>query len=144
MRSASAKRNGLTEERIDEGIDNWRDSLQFDAREKLALEYSELMQFEPSRIDAEFYQRLSQHYTVAEIVELGTFIGFNVGYHTFFRTLDFYPMFTPDGRLVDQEESRRIYGDTPVSHRDERVVQAMKESLERQAEEGDDAHPTAD
>ena len=25
-------------------------------------------------------------------------------------------MFTPDGRLVDQEESRRIYGDAPVSH----------------------------
>lgn len=144
MRSASAKRNGLTEERIDEGIDNWRDSPQFDAREKLALEYSEMMQFEPDKIDAAFYQRLGQHYTVAEIVELGTFIGFNVGYHTFFRTLDFYPMFTPDGRLVDQDESRRIYGDSPVSHRDERVVQAMKESLERHAEEVDDAHPAAD
>jgi hypothetical protein len=25
-------------------------------------------------------------------------------------------MFTPDGRLVDQEESARIYGDKPVSH----------------------------
>lgn len=144
MRSASAKRNGLTEERIDEGIDNWRDSTAFDEREKLALEYSELMQFEPAKIDAAFYGRLGAHYTVAEIVELGTFIGFNVGYHTFFRTLDFYPMFTPDGRLVDQDESRRIYGATPVSHRDERVVRALHESQAQQSEEVSDAHSASE
>lgn len=74
------------------------------------------MQYEPEAIDAAFYDRLREHYTEEQIVELGAFIGFNVGYHTFFRTLDFYPMFTPDGRLVDQEESRRVYGDTPISH----------------------------
>ena len=74
------------------------------------------MQFHPEQIDADFHRRLGDHYTEAEIVELGAFIGFNVGYHTFFRTLDFYPMFTPDGRLVSQDESRRIYGDTPGSH----------------------------
>ena len=130
MRSASAKRSGLTEERIDDGIDNWRTSPDFSEAEKLALEYSELMQFEPERIDESFYERLGRHYTEAEIVELGVFIGFNVGYHTFFRTLDFYPMFTPDGRLVSQEESRRIYGHTPVSHLDERVVRALAESKE--------------
>ncbi len=61
-------------------------------------------------------ERLKAHYTTEEIVELGSFIGFNIGYHTFFRTLDFYPMFAPDGRLVSQEESRRIYGNTPKSH----------------------------
>lgn len=69
----------------------------------------------PEKIDAAVYDALAEHYSVAEIVELGAFVGFNVGYHTFFGTLDFYPMFTPDGRLVDQEESRRIYGDAPVS-----------------------------
>ena len=88
------------------------------------------MQFAPDKIDAPFYERLGRHYEQAEIVELGVFIGFNVGYHTFFRTLDFYPMFTPDGRLVSQEESRRIYGDTPISHNDDRVVRALAESLE--------------
>lgn len=87
------------------------------AAEKAALEYSELMQFAPDRIDREFFVRLRSYFTDAEIVELGVFIGFNVGYHTFFRTLDFYPMFSPDGRLVSQEESRRIYGPRPVSHR---------------------------
>jgi hypothetical protein len=86
------------------------------------------MQFEPAKIDEAFYARLRHHYTDAEIVELGAFIGFNVGYHTFFRTLDFYPMFTPDGRLVSQEESRRIYGDTPGSHNREGVRRALAET----------------
>lgn len=70
----------------------------------------------PETIDEAFYQELARHYSVEEIVELGAFIGFNVGFHVFFGTLDFYPMFTPDGRLVDQEESRRVYGAKPVSH----------------------------
>ena len=57
-----------------------------------------------------FYDELKKHYSLDEIVELGTFIGMNIGYHTFYGTLDFYPMFSPDGRLIDQEESRKIYG----------------------------------
>ena len=92
------------------------------------------MQFAPEKIDADFYRRLQQHWSDEEIVELGAFIGFNVGYHTFFRTLDFYPMFTPDGRLVSQEESRRIYGDTPVSHLSPNVIEAME--LSRSEAEG--------
>ena len=73
------------------------------------------MALDPDRIDAEFYDALRRHYSDEEIVELGAFIGFNIGYHTFFGTLDFYPMFSPDGRLVSQKESARIYGAKPVS-----------------------------
>lgn len=73
------------------------------------------MATDPGAIDAAFYDRLRLHYSEEEIVELGAFIGFNIGYHTFFGTLKFYPMFSPDGRLVDQQESERIYGDAPVS-----------------------------
>ncbi len=86
------------------------------------------MQFEPDKIDAAFYDRLREHWSEEEIVELGAFIGFNVGYHTFFRTLDFYPMFTPDGVLVSQEESRRIYGDTPGSHLRTEVQTALADA----------------
>ena len=63
-----------------------------------------------------FHKKLGEFFSEEEIVELGAFIGFNIGYHTFFGTLDFYPMFSPDGKLVDQNESRRIYGDRPLSH----------------------------
>ena len=66
-------------------------------------------------VDAAFYDELRQHYSEEEIVELGAFIGLNIGYHTFFGTLKFYPMFAPDGRLVSQEESARIYGAAPQS-----------------------------
>lgn len=118
----------MTEERINEGIDRYRESTRFTDGEKAALEYSELMQFAPEKIDEGFYDRLREHYSDAEIVELGAFIGFNVGYHTFFRTLDFYPMFTPDGRLVSQEESRRIYGDQPVSHLEDPVDAPLHEA----------------
>lgn len=73
------------------------------------------MALDPDRIDAAFRAELRQHYSDEEIVELGAFIGFNIGYHTFFGTLGFYPMFAPDGRLVNQEESASIYGAKPVS-----------------------------
>lgn len=73
------------------------------------------MATDPGAIDAAFYDRLREHYSEAEIVELGAFVGFNIGYHTFFGTLKFYPMFSPDGQLVDQQESERLYGDAPVS-----------------------------
>jgi alkylhydroperoxidase family enzyme len=79
------------------------------------LRYSELMALDPDKIDADFYAALRRHYSDDEIVELGAFIGFNIGYHTFFGTLKFYPMFGPDGRLVSQEESARLYGAVPVS-----------------------------
>jgi hypothetical protein len=81
----------------------------------LALRYSELMATDPDAIDDAFFVALREHYSDDEIVELGAFIGFNIGYHTFFGTLKFYPMFSPDGRLVSQAESARLYGAAPVS-----------------------------
>ena len=73
------------------------------------------MALNPDKIGPAFYEQLRRHYSEEEIVELGAFIGFNIGYHTFFGTLKFYPMFSPDGRLVSQEESARIYGAAPQS-----------------------------
>lgn len=105
----------MTEELIDEGIEKYESSENFSEAEKMALRYSEFMGSAPDKIDEDFYEELEKHYSVAEIVELGTFIGFNVGYHTFFGSLDFYPMFSPDGRLVSQEESKKIYGERPCS-----------------------------
>ena len=105
----------MTEEAIDDGIAGYRTSARWTPAEKLALRYSELMATDPGAIDGAFYDALRQHYSDEEVVELGAFIGFNVGYHTFFGTLEFYPMFAPDGRLVSQEESARLYGDAPAS-----------------------------
>ncbi len=130
MRSASAKRQGLTEQRIDEGIERHATSAAFSAAEKAALGYAERMATAPETIDEAFYEDLARHYSVAEIVELGAFIGFNIGFHVFFGTLDFYPMFTPDGRLVSQDESRRVYGAKPVSHLSGPAARAATEAVE--------------
>ena len=73
------------------------------------------MALDAEKIDAAFHDALRQHYSEEEMIELGAFIGFNIGYHTFFSTLRFYPMFSPDGRLVNQEESARLYGDAPAT-----------------------------
>ena len=108
----------MTEDQIDDGIDNYESSDKISDADRVALRYSDMMANAPEKIGSTIYAELSEHYSEAEIVELGAFIGFNIGYHTFFGSLDFYPMFTPDGRLVSQDESQRIYGDTPVSHLD--------------------------
>lgn len=79
------------------------------------MRYSELMATDPEAVDDVMFAELRRHYDDDEIVELGAFVGFNLGYHTFFGSLKFYPMFAPDGRLVSQEESERIYGAAPGS-----------------------------
>jgi hypothetical protein len=73
------------------------------------------MSTNPDAVDAAFFDELRRHYSDDEIVELGAFIGFNLGYHTFFGSLKFYPLFSPDGRLVSQDESVKLYGATPTS-----------------------------
>ena len=71
---------GLTEEMIDEGVERYRESGKFTEAEKLALRYSELMATDPGAIGEEFYGALREHYSEAEIVELGVstanFVGF--------------------------------------------------------------------
>jgi hypothetical protein len=79
------------------------------------LHYSELMSSNPDAIDDAFFSELRRHWSDDEIVELGVFIGINLGFHTFFGTLKFYPLFSPDGRLLTQAESEKLYGGKPVS-----------------------------
>ena len=105
----------MSETLLDEGIDNYAASERFTPAEKIALRYSELMSVNPDAVDAALFDELRKHYSDDEIVELGAFIGFNLGYHTFFGTLKFYPLFSPDGRLVSQAESERLYGAAPSS-----------------------------
>lgn len=105
----------MTEELLDEGIDAYAESTRFSEADKAALRFSELMATDPDAIDDAAFDMLRRHYDEEQIVELGAFLGFNLGFHTFFGTLKFYPMFAPDGRLVSQAESEAIYGAAPDS-----------------------------
>jgi hypothetical protein len=73
------------------------------------------MATDPDKVDAALFDELRKHFSDDEIVELGAFIGFNLGYHTFFGSLKFYPLFSPDGRLLTQDESEKLYGAAPAS-----------------------------
>ncbi len=95
---------------LDEGIDSYATSERYTEAEKIALRYSELMTVNPDAVDDAFFDALRTYYSEEEIVELGLFIGMNLGFHTFFGTLKFYPLFSPDGRLLAQEESEELYG----------------------------------
>ena len=79
------------------------------------MRYVDLASTDPETIDDAVFDDLRQYYSEADIVELTMFLFFNFGLHTFFGSLKFYPMFAPDGRLVDQDESARIYGAAPAS-----------------------------
>jgi len=79
------------------------------------MRYVETIATDPDSFDDAAWADLRAHLSEEEIVELGMFLFMNLGFHTFFGTLKFYPMFAPDGRLVSQEESERLYGDRPES-----------------------------
>ncbi len=79
------------------------------------MRYVEKISTDPDSFGDEDWADLRNYLSEEEIVELGIFLFMNLGFHTFFGTLKFYPMFSPDGRLVSQKESERLYGDNPVS-----------------------------
>jgi alkylhydroperoxidase family enzyme len=59
-------------------------------RERLALEYLNLLATDHFRIGADLYRRMAEHFTVAEIVELGMTCGHMIGTHRFMHTLDVF------------------------------------------------------
>ena len=87
MRSRKAQAAGLTEERIDAGGGDYEDDPSFSPAERWALRYAEQMYLDASKVDAEFYNEGKQHFSEAEIMELGAFIAFHYGMHMFMRSL---------------------------------------------------------
>ncbi len=59
-------------------------------RERLALEFLELLATDHHRIGDETYRKLVEHFTTAEIIELGSTCGHMIGTHRFIHTLDPY------------------------------------------------------
>jgi len=96
LRSAKAKQQGLDERAIDAGADDDDGGAHLSPAERCALRYARLMYLDPSRVDAGFYADMKQHYSEAQIMELGAFIAFHYGMQVFMRTLDAVPLATPN------------------------------------------------
>lgn len=91
LRSAKASADGLTEAEIDSTVEDYEDSADLSEAEKCALRYADQMYLDASKVDAAFYDELKQHYSEAEIMELGAFIALTYGMQVFMRTLQKAP-----------------------------------------------------
>ena len=86
QRSVQAGRKGLTEEKYDELL-NFADSEKFSPREKAALTYTSAIVWNSEIADDALWERLRQHFTVPELVELGFFIALTLGQQRWIKTL---------------------------------------------------------
>jgi alkylhydroperoxidase family enzyme len=87
LRSRKARAAGLDEATIEAGSGDYDDDPRFTEAEKIALRYSDQMYLDPSKVDRAFYDEMKQHYSEAQIMELGAFIAFHYGMQVFMRTL---------------------------------------------------------
>ena len=95
LRSKRAIGAGLDEDRIDAGSGDFENDPQFSAAEKWALRYSYLMYRQPEKIDQAFYDEGKEHFTEAQIMELGGMIALHYGMQVFMRTMQAGPMRGP-------------------------------------------------
>jgi alkylhydroperoxidase family enzyme len=85
QRSERGRAEGLVEGKYDELL-NFESSETYSDREKAALAYAEAIVWTGQADDAH-WDRLYQHFTEAELVELGCFIGLTLGQQSWLRLL---------------------------------------------------------
>ena len=74
LRSAKAVELGLDRGDDRRGLGDYDDDPRFTEAEKWALRYADQMYLTPGKVDAAFYAELKEHYSEAQIMELGAFI----------------------------------------------------------------------
>jgi hypothetical protein len=75
-------------------------------QERLAVEFLDLLSADHHAIDDEVYRRLGEHFTAAQIVELGFTCASTMGLHRFIHTLDVFGNSEPVIRFnADQVDS---------------------------------------
>jgi alkylhydroperoxidase family enzyme len=86
QRSVLARELGANEAKIDEILD-FENSERFDDRERAALGWAMAIAWDPSLADADLWQRLHQHFSEPQLVELGHFIALTLGQQRFLKTV---------------------------------------------------------
>jgi alkylhydroperoxidase family enzyme len=85
QRSQKATTAGLLEQQYDDLL-NFESSNVYDERQKAALAYTEAIAWRLDPDDA-FWERLNSHFSEAELVELGCFVGLTFGQQSWIRLL---------------------------------------------------------
>ena len=86
QRSSKATMAGLQEQQYDDLL-NFESSDKYDDRQKAALAYAEAIAWNTTAPD-DLWKRLYEHFSEAELVELGCFIGLTFGQQSWIRLLD--------------------------------------------------------
>jgi alkylhydroperoxidase family enzyme len=86
QRSVLAQQQGTTESQVDEILDFER-SERFDARERAALEWAMAIAWDPGVAADDLWDRLHEHFSGPELVELGHFIALTLGQQRFLKTV---------------------------------------------------------
>lgn len=89
VRSNVAKAEGLTEDMIDDLLNDYQASTRLSAREKAALHYADLFKQGEHAIDKdEVYRKLQEEFTDEEIIELGQICAQTDGVGKFVKSLN--------------------------------------------------------
>lgn len=86
QRSEKGRSMGLQEGQYDDLL-NFESSEKYDERQKAALAYAEAITWHLDTDDA-FWERMYQHFTEPELVELGCFVGLTMGQQSWLRMLN--------------------------------------------------------
>jgi alkylhydroperoxidase family enzyme len=78
---------GLTEDKIAR-LAEYRTDPSFTAREKIALEFAEMMALDHKSIGDQFFQRARKEFSDPELLELGMAIGQYIGFGRLLMVLD--------------------------------------------------------
>ena len=110
----SRKHDSITDRDVARLLDP--DHRELSDQERMALEFLDLLSADHHAIDDEFYRRLGEVFTAAQIIELGFSCAETMGVHRFIHTLDVFGESKPVIAFSsDEVDARR--GGTPGSSR---------------------------
>lgn len=87
LRSKRALSEGLTEEKIASAIEDYEDNPSFSEADKMALRFSDQMYLDSQKVNKAFYDEMKQHYSDAQIMEMGGMMVLHYGMQVFMKTL---------------------------------------------------------
>jgi alkylhydroperoxidase family enzyme len=87
QRSRVAVQEGTTEDKVGDILE-YASSERFDDTERAAIAWAEAIAWEPSLADDALWERLHEHFTEPQLIELGHFIALTLGQQRFLKTLD--------------------------------------------------------
>lgn len=103
----SRKHDSITDDDVACLIDPEHGALE--KQERMALEFLDLLSADHHAMDDNFYRRLGEVFTAAQIIELGFTCANTMGVHRFIHTLDIFGTGTPVLRYSkDEIDSKRI------------------------------------